>query len=344
MENQKFLSIIIPIYNVEKYVGICLDSVLEQDIKHDEYEIICINDGSTDGSLQILQNYAAKYSNIVVIDKQNEGVSATRNLGIEKAQGEYIWFIDADDWIAKNCLGKVKSIVNKEKFHLLVLTTKNVSADDDRTNENFIKDSFQYKKQLPFFLSSIRSIIKTEVLIQAGIRFNCELEYGEDTFFMRECLDYLKLTYDMDSKALVASGVPIYFYRENRDGSAMFNAKKNVSKYLNSILKLAKMDLQRARQPDAPQWWIDQYRILVYNRMFDYMIYGLPSLEEIDIKEHLKMLKREGLYPCRRCKATFFHAEKGMIMSIRRFVFKTVFLYKLYYVVMKKRFERSREQ
>lgn len=104
-----FLSIVVPVYNAEKYIANCLDSLLCQDIDISEYEIICINDGSTDNSLAILQEYAEKHGNIILIDKPNGGVAAGRNLGMEKAQGEYIWFVDADDWVARNCLGVIKS-------------------------------------------------------------------------------------------------------------------------------------------------------------------------------------------------------------------------------------------
>ncbi|MDH6314239.1 glycosyltransferase involved in cell wall biosynthesis [Parabacteroides sp. PFB2-10] len=101
------LSLIIPVYNVEAYLEECLDSCLEQDIPHSDYEIIAINDGSPDGSLAILERYAAKYPNITVLSQENRGLSATRNRGIEVAKGEYIWFIDSDDWIEKNCLSSL---------------------------------------------------------------------------------------------------------------------------------------------------------------------------------------------------------------------------------------------
>lgn len=78
---------------------------MNQDIDKSMYEIICVNDGSTDGSLAILQKYAQQYDNIVLIDKENKGVSIARNVGMEKAQGNYVWFIDADDWVARACLG-----------------------------------------------------------------------------------------------------------------------------------------------------------------------------------------------------------------------------------------------
>ncbi len=89
------VSIIVPVYNVEKYLSTCLDSLINQTLK--DIEIICINDGSTDNSLNILNEYAQKDTRIIVINKENSGPGSCRNLGIEKATGEYIQFVDSDD-------------------------------------------------------------------------------------------------------------------------------------------------------------------------------------------------------------------------------------------------------
>ena len=91
------ISVIIPVYNVEKYIKECLESVVNQTFT--DIEIICINDGSTDNSLSILEEYAKKDSRIKIINQQNSGLSATRNNGIKAAQGEFIGFVDSDDYI-----------------------------------------------------------------------------------------------------------------------------------------------------------------------------------------------------------------------------------------------------
>lgn len=91
------ISIIVPVYNVEKYIPTCLDSIINQ--THKNLEIICVNDGSTDNSLIILRRYAEADNRVNVINKENEGVSKARNVALEKATGEYILFVDGDDWI-----------------------------------------------------------------------------------------------------------------------------------------------------------------------------------------------------------------------------------------------------
>lgn len=95
-------SIIIPVYNVEAYLRQCLDSVLGQ--TYGDFEAMCVNDGSTDGSLAILEEYAARDSRIRIISQPNRGLSAARNAGLLKATGEYILFLDSDDWLEQNAL------------------------------------------------------------------------------------------------------------------------------------------------------------------------------------------------------------------------------------------------
>ena len=105
------ISIILPIYNVEKYLSKCLDSLLEQ--TYDDFELICVNDGSTDNSLNILQNYASKDSRIKIINQKNQGQSMARNNALEKVQGDYISFIDSDDWVEKDFLENLISSAQK---------------------------------------------------------------------------------------------------------------------------------------------------------------------------------------------------------------------------------------
>ncbi|WP_294588184.1 glycosyltransferase [uncultured Bacteroides sp.] len=101
---QKWLSFIVPVYNAEKYLAECIDSMLNQDFPLEQYEIILVNDGSTDNSLCIAKEYAGKYDNIHLFTHPNSGVSYTRNEGLRRAKGEYVWFVDSDDCVAENIL------------------------------------------------------------------------------------------------------------------------------------------------------------------------------------------------------------------------------------------------
>lgn len=110
------LSIIIPFYNVEKHISQCLDSVYNQDIPEDDYEVICVNDGSPDNSRQIVLEYQKKHTNLILIEHdENKKLGAARNTGRAIAKGKYIWNIDSDDYIQPNVLNKlINECVNNE--------------------------------------------------------------------------------------------------------------------------------------------------------------------------------------------------------------------------------------
>ena len=115
------ITVIIPIYNVSKYLKNCLESVINQTYKN--LEIICINDGSTDNSLQILKEYKERDERIIIIDKKNAGVSAARNDGIEKASGEYLFCVDGDDYIDEDFFEKFYNNAKKNDSDLVVLSS-----------------------------------------------------------------------------------------------------------------------------------------------------------------------------------------------------------------------------
>ena len=115
----KRLSIIVPLYNSEKYLPKCLDSLLNQDIPHDEYEIILVNDGSPDGSKQLAEEYAKCNPNIIVLSQQNKGTSGARNTGILQATGQYLYFVDPDDYILENSLCVLLDKMDRDRLDIL---------------------------------------------------------------------------------------------------------------------------------------------------------------------------------------------------------------------------------
>ena len=118
------VSVIVPVYNVEKYLAKCLDTLVNQTLK--EIEIIVVNDGSPDNSKAIINKYAKKYKNIKPYDKENGGLSDARNFGIKKATGKYIAFIDSDDYIDKNMLKKMYEKAINEELDIVVCDSINI--------------------------------------------------------------------------------------------------------------------------------------------------------------------------------------------------------------------------
>lgn len=112
------ISVLVPVYNVEKTLERCLESILKQTFK--DYEVIMVDDGSTDNGGAICDRYAEKYENFRVIHKKNEGLGPTRNIGIREAQGEYIYHCDSDDWLKEDLLEKAYSAITKADADVLV--------------------------------------------------------------------------------------------------------------------------------------------------------------------------------------------------------------------------------
>lgn len=136
------LSIIVPVYNVEKYVEKCIRCCENQNIPTSDFEIIAVNDGSTDNSLQILQGVSKDYDNIKIVNQANLGLSAARNAGMLHASGDYYMFVDSDDWITSNCLGSLMSKLEKETPDCLAIC----AAND--INNSIIR-RFSYKDENP---------------------------------------------------------------------------------------------------------------------------------------------------------------------------------------------------
>ena len=110
---KKLVSIIIPTYNTEKYIGNCIESVIKQ--TYHNLEVIIVNDGSEDNTLEIITKARLRDNRIVVINQENNGPSAARNAGLKICRGDYVFFLDSDDWLIPNCIEKLISIEKKKK-------------------------------------------------------------------------------------------------------------------------------------------------------------------------------------------------------------------------------------
>ncbi len=132
------ISVIIPVYNVEKYLRECLDSVVNQTLK--DIEIICVNDGSTDNSLEILKEYEKQDSRIKIIDKKNEGAGVARNHGLQIASGKYIYFMDSDDFLDNNALEILYTKISEENADICLCDYKEYyESSGEKRNAKFLR-------------------------------------------------------------------------------------------------------------------------------------------------------------------------------------------------------------
>lgn len=209
------LSIIIPVYNTSKYLRRCLDSVIKQTYK--DLEIICINDGSKDDSLEILNEYKAKDSRIKVIDKKNEGVSIARNVGLDNASGELVAFVDSDDAIVPDMYEKLIENLNEFKSDISacdVYRIRNREVYDYGKND---LDKFLVENPILDFLlnQNLQYVIANKVLRKSIIgktRFDSNLTNSEDRLFLYEI-------YKKNPK-VVKYNAPKYIYYYNYDSAS----------------------------------------------------------------------------------------------------------------------------
>lgn len=185
------VSVIVPVFNSSEYIGTALDSIINQDF--DSFEIIVIDDGSSDNSLEIINN---KLNDIdipnTVFHQENQGVSAARNKGIELSNGDYLVFVDADDYIEQNHL---KELYNgKTDFSLIQIVKKegdNISKPHVYTQEVISAKEFiemELKMQIPF--NFVQLMYKSDIIKNNSIKFSTDYIYGEDTYFALIALSY----------------------------------------------------------------------------------------------------------------------------------------------------------
>ena len=178
------ISVIIPVYNVEKYLEECLNSVVNQTLK--EIEIICVNDGSTDSSTEIIDRYANKYKNIKVINQKNAGLSAARNSGYKMSKGKYIYFLDSDDYLKDlNVLSIILKECEKEELDIALFGAC-VSSENDNFGTEY---NIDYSKYLGSNVMSGRDIFNTL------IENNCYIHTVWLRVFKREFLESLNISF-----------------------------------------------------------------------------------------------------------------------------------------------------
>ena len=166
-------SIIVPVYNVESYLAKCLDSILCQSYK--DYEIIAINDGSTDNSSKILKEYVDKYDNIIVINQKNQGLSQARNNGVKEAKGEYIIFVDSDDFIEKDLLKKINdSLLNNPdlvRYQIREVSDKLTDYNEESFTNLSGKDAFKKIVKYHYVENAWSYAIKKEYYLKNKFSF-----------------------------------------------------------------------------------------------------------------------------------------------------------------------------
>lgn len=251
------ISLVIPVYNSQKYLERCLNSVIAQ--THSNIEIILVNDGSKDNSIEICREYQKKDNRIRVIDKVNEGVSVARNTGIEAARGAFIGFIDADDWIEPQMYESMYKVIEEtdsdiafcnyskdtklKSYVKLLKIEKHVLGKTDIINE-LISNIVGIDDILPKYYNIMgcvwRCLYKKELIQDFNLRFNPNIKIMEDLIFNIEALIH-------SQRVCIDHGV-WYHYMQNKTSSLhtyienMWNSQIAVHEILEKLLTEANLD------------------------------------------------------------------------------------------------------
>lgn len=233
MENTLKLTIVVPAYNVEAWIGRCLESIMSIPLGNDEYDVIVVNDGATDNSGRIAEDYANRYANMKVISQSNMGLSAARNVGIENARGQYIWFVDSDDWIDST---PVPALINKalsSNLDVLCfglwLCHENGTEEAFPMNTNFPSSSMpgeEFVRKISVHPTAWCALYRREYLMSQSLRFmegiiHEDLEFTTKAYLLADRIGF----------------VPVRVYKYfQRNGSIM-----NSSAYYKRAIDLIKI-------------------------------------------------------------------------------------------------------
>lgn len=235
------VSIIIPVYNVEKYLAQCIESILAQ--TYTDFELILINDGSTDKSGEICENYAKKDSRVLVVHKKNGGVSSARNIGIEHATGKWINFIDSDDWISPDYFEKLMQDSQIADLTFWGFTIHN--PDGSQTEYKPLEQNAYGRKNIELVLAYLKQnqqqieylgytwnkLFKTSIIKEKKIKFIENLSTREDEIFT--------LSYASHINSIKVKSSPSYNYRKLNSG--LTYKKNSTDEYLILVKQLTEI-------------------------------------------------------------------------------------------------------
>ena len=232
-------SFIVPVYNTEKYLKKCLDSLVNQTYK--DFEIIVVNDGSTDKSSSIISKYQKKYKNIIVINKENEGLSMARNRGVQKSSGKYIIFVDSDDYVSNKLLEEVdKKIDDSDILRFQIATEDEEYTKINEYHEEGFEsmcgyDAFKYLSSYHFVEPAWCYVIRKNYYIENKFSFKKDV-YHED---------FGLIPYVIYKARKVKSIDFVGYYYIQRNGSIMNNNdyKKTVKKAFDMLEQYKTMRL-----------------------------------------------------------------------------------------------------
>lgn len=320
------LSIIIPVYNAEQYLKKCLESVFQQNLKLEDFEVICINDGSTDKTQQILEEFQKKYTNIILENQENFGEAISRNKAIFLSKGEYITFLDSDDYYDALTLSKALQIIASQNLDILYLKMNHISEDYQfiqslpNLSENEILSGLKHERR-PF----PATIYKKSVI--GEIQFPLNIIVGPDSVF--NALVQSKAKRVSFSSDLVYN----YLVRPNSLSKKAIT-EEGYQGFINAITILDEYKNQHfSPENKEAQEYFDKVILVFVTRIVELHI--LPNLYQPKYKELKKLLSEKGYWHLAKTIAEKYPYFDTSFSKMARHQKKLIFKTKVYQLLQK---------
>mgnify|MGYP005811608237 FL=1 len=290
------LSIIIPLYNSQDFIGNCLESLLRQD--YNDIEIIVVNDGSTDNSKNIVERLAKENSNIRLLDKTNGGIGTARNLGVDKATGQYLYFIDSDDYIVENTLSLLMSIILNNNLEILGFATRNTKLLNQNTSSN--KHMFHSESNISIhtgeeFIGKYN--YRTEVwwyIIKKDFYDNSELRFHPRKFVQDS---YFTPSLFLKAKRIGFIPIDVHRYVTNVNSITNTDSPEHIQKHMNDLLfaisQLHKL-IKKAKTNECKNRLKNRQQSYVF---FFFIRFAKSKMAFNELNQVIKEFKSYGAYP-----------------------------------------------
>lgn len=328
------LTVVVPVYNAEKHIERCLSSLVNQNIQKDSYEIIVINDGSTDGSLAIIENLNNSHENILVYNQENRGLGAVRNRGIILARGKYIYFLDSDDYIAHNTLNTLIDYL--KEFNLDIIGFQSIYYTDKSNliNSETIKLDSNPKvlsgidflqKHPDHLLEAWWYITKRDFLLKTGHKF-IEEKFFEDAMFTFRIF--------LDAERTIFLNFDVHRYVDNPTSIMNMSSSDHLKKFLDDwislIFELGDLKREMLHLNHSARYYLADmvsYRqALNVHYMYIRLVMMDTSLKKMN--QLLRTLRKNKILPLKFTKEQY--KKNGLPFKLSVFIFNQKYLYFLF--------------
>ncbi len=279
------LSIVVPVYNIQDYITCCLDSCLNQDLPPTDYEIIAVDDGSTDHSAEIIHQYMDKYPNLRYVYQENQGLSGARNTGIVHAQGEYIWFVDGDDQIRNNCLHELSVLSSKNNCDILTFDFSTNGDPGYHAAVNFADSVISGLDFINYYkctISAWRHLYKRNFLLSKGLVFTKGLLHEDGEFNLR--------AFSLANRVLYHPHA-YYYYDTTRSGS-ITHGKYNAR--MDSMIQIVVLIDTFFHQQNIPLEYSSVFSLILFKNCLlpAFRMLGHPGVSFYSIQNNYKLIRR----------------------------------------------------